>query len=48
VRDKLAELGRPVELHVYEDEGHSLRQLDNRVDAYRKRAAFIDRYLTGG
>ncbi len=45
VRDKLVELGRPVELHIYADEGHSLRQLDNRMDAYRKRAAFIDRYL---
>jgi dipeptidyl aminopeptidase/acylaminoacyl peptidase len=47
VRDKLIELGRPVEMHVYADEGHILRQLDNRVDAYRKRAAFIDRYLKG-
>ncbi len=46
VRDKLIELGRPVEMHVYADEGHILRQLDNRVDAYRKRAAFIDRHLT--
>jgi dipeptidyl aminopeptidase/acylaminoacyl peptidase len=45
VRDKLIELGRPVEMIVYADEGHILRQLDNRVDAYRKRAAFIDRYL---
>jgi dipeptidyl aminopeptidase/acylaminoacyl peptidase len=45
VRDKLIELGRPVEMHVYADEGHILRQLDNRVDAYRKRAAFIDRYV---
>jgi dipeptidyl aminopeptidase/acylaminoacyl peptidase len=46
VRDKLIELGRPVEMHVYGDEGHILRQLDNRVDAYRKRAAFIDRYVS--
>jgi dipeptidyl aminopeptidase/acylaminoacyl peptidase len=45
VRDKLIELGRPVEMHVYTDEGHILRQLSNRVDAYRKRAAFIDHYL---
>jgi dipeptidyl aminopeptidase/acylaminoacyl peptidase len=47
VRDKLIELGRPVEMIVYADEGHILRQLNNRVDAYRKRAAFIDRYLKG-
>ncbi len=46
VRDKLLELGRPVEMHVYADEGHILRQLDHRVDAYQKRAAFLDRYLT--
>jgi dipeptidyl aminopeptidase/acylaminoacyl peptidase len=45
VRDKLIELGRSVEMHLYADEGHILRQLDNRADAYRKRAAFIDRYL---
>jgi dipeptidyl aminopeptidase/acylaminoacyl peptidase len=45
VRDKLIELERPVEMIVYADEGHILRQLDNRVDAYRQRAAFIDRYL---
>ncbi len=46
VRDRLKDLGRPVEMHVYEDEGHILRQLANRVDAYQKRAAFFDRYLT--
>ncbi|CAG0932047.1 acylaminoacyl-peptidase [Thermoflexales bacterium] len=45
VRDKLLELGRPVEMYVYADEGHILRQLNHRVDAYQKRAAFIDRYL---
>ena len=45
VRDKLLELGRLVEMYVYQDEGHILRQLDNRVDAYRKRAAFMDRFL---
>jgi dipeptidyl aminopeptidase/acylaminoacyl peptidase len=45
VRDKLIELGRSVEMHVYHDEGHILRQLDNRLDAYRRRADFFDRYL---
>jgi len=45
VRDKLIELGRSVEMHVYADEGHIFRQLVNRVDAYQKRAAFMDRYL---
>ena len=47
VRAKLIELGRPIEMHVYDDEGHTLRQVDHRADAYRKRAAFIDRYLSG-
>ena len=45
VRDELVKLGRPVELHVYWDEGHVPRKLDNRVDVYKKRAAFLDRYL---
>jgi dipeptidyl aminopeptidase/acylaminoacyl peptidase len=45
VRDRLMELGRPVEMHIYPDEGHGWRKLDNRLDAYRKRAAFFDRYL---
>jgi dipeptidyl aminopeptidase/acylaminoacyl peptidase len=45
VRDQLLALGRPVELHIYADEGHILRQLANRTDAYRKRAEFFDRYL---
>jgi len=39
-------LGRPVEMHVYADEGHIIRRLDNRVDAYTRRAAFFDRHLT--
>jgi dipeptidyl aminopeptidase/acylaminoacyl peptidase len=45
VRDRLMQSGRPVELHVYDDEGHILRRQDNRADAYRRRAAFVDRYL---
>ncbi|HZY40909.1 MAG TPA: S9 family peptidase, partial [Anaerolineae bacterium] len=45
VRDRLIELGQTVELHIYADEGHILRQLANRVDAYQKRADFFDRYL---
>jgi dipeptidyl aminopeptidase/acylaminoacyl peptidase len=38
-------LGRPVEMHVYPDEGHGWRKLDNRVQAYRQRREFLDRYL---
>lgn len=45
VRDKLSALGRPVEMHIYSDEGHGWRKLDNRVHAYRQRSGFLDRYL---
>ena len=37
--------GLPVELLVYADEGHGLRKLKNRLDAYPKIAAFFDRWL---
>lgn len=45
VRDELQRLGRPVELHVYPDEGHGFGKIENRIDAYKKRAAFLDKYL---
>lgn len=45
VRDELLKLGKPVDMHIYADEGHIIRRLDNRVDAYTRRAAFLDRYL---
>jgi dipeptidyl aminopeptidase/acylaminoacyl peptidase len=35
----------PVEYLRYEDEGHGLVKLKNRLDAYPKMAAFLDRYL---
>jgi len=35
----------PVEYLRYEDEGHGLVKLKNRLDAYSKMAAFLDRYL---
>jgi dipeptidyl aminopeptidase/acylaminoacyl peptidase len=41
----LRDRNQPVELLVYEDEGHGLRKLKNRLDAYPKLAAFFDRYL---
>jgi dipeptidyl aminopeptidase/acylaminoacyl peptidase len=43
--DALKKRGQPVELLVYADEGHGLRKLKNRLDAYPKIAAFLDRYL---
>jgi dipeptidyl aminopeptidase/acylaminoacyl peptidase len=35
----------PVEYLRYEDEGHGLARLKNRLDAYPKMADFLDRYL---
>jgi dipeptidyl aminopeptidase/acylaminoacyl peptidase len=45
VVSRLKELGREVELLVYEDEGHGLAKLKNRLDAYPKVVAFLDRVL---
>ena len=42
---KLTALGRPVEYHRYENEGHGLAKLPNKLDAYPKIADFLDRYL---
>ncbi|HPQ70082.1 MAG TPA: S9 family peptidase [bacterium] len=35
----------PVELLVYADEGHGLRKLKNKRDAYPRMAAFLDKHL---
>jgi dipeptidyl aminopeptidase/acylaminoacyl peptidase len=35
----------PVEYLRYQDEGHGLAKLSNRLDAYPKMAAFLDKYL---
>ena len=45
VVSKLKELGRDVELQVYQDEGHGLKKLKNRLDAYPKVVAFLSRVL---
>jgi dipeptidyl aminopeptidase/acylaminoacyl peptidase len=37
----------PVEYLRYADEGHGLARLKNRLDAYPKMVAFLDRYLKG-
>ena len=42
---KLKELGREVELLVYEDEGHGLSKLKNRLDAYPKVVEFLNKHL---
>ncbi len=39
------EIGGRVEYLLYEDEGHGLAKLGNRLDAYPKIAAFLDEHL---
>ncbi len=41
----LKKRGISVEYLRYEDEGHGLAKLKNRLDAYPKMAAFLDKYL---
>jgi dipeptidyl aminopeptidase/acylaminoacyl peptidase len=38
--------GIPCELLVYEDEGHGLKKLKNRLDAYPRAVDFLERVLT--
>ncbi len=44
----LAGRGVRCELVVYEDEGHGLARLENRLDAYPRAVAFLDRALGRG
>jgi dipeptidyl aminopeptidase/acylaminoacyl peptidase len=43
--DRVQGNGGTVEYLLYEDEGHGLARLKNRLDAYPKIAAFLDRHL---
>lgn len=45
LRDRLAELDRPYDYHVYAAEGHGFRREDSRLDAARRTVAFFDHYL---
>ena len=45
--DKVREGGGRVEYLLYEDEGHGLVKLKNRLDAYPQIAAFLDEHLAG-
>lgn len=40
--------GVPCELVVYDDEGHGLARLDNRLDAYPRAVAFLEQVLRPG
>ncbi len=43
IHSSLAERGIPCELLVYDDEGHGLKRLPNRLDAYPRAIAFLER-----
>ena len=45
--DRVKKNGGTVEYLLYEDEGHGLAKLKNRLDAYPKIVAFLDRHLGG-
>jgi dipeptidyl aminopeptidase/acylaminoacyl peptidase len=46
MRDSLAKRNVHAELLVYDNEGHGLSKLKNRLDAYPKAAAFLDSVLS--
>ena len=43
--ERLRARGRPVEYLRFEDEGHGLAKLANKLDAYPKIADFLERHL---
>lgn len=44
-RDKLIELGKEVELLLYEDEGHSFLKIENIIDSEVRRIEFLEKVL---
>ena len=44
-RDKLVELGKDVELLLYEDEGHAFLKIENIIDSELKRVEFLSKVL---
>jgi dipeptidyl aminopeptidase/acylaminoacyl peptidase len=43
--DRVKKNGGTVDYLLYEDEGHGLARLENRLDAYPKIAAFLERHV---
>jgi dipeptidyl aminopeptidase/acylaminoacyl peptidase len=48
IADRVRENGGEVEYLLYEDEGHGLAKLKNRLDAYPRIADFLDTHLATG
>jgi dipeptidyl aminopeptidase/acylaminoacyl peptidase len=46
-RDRLLELGKTVDFHLYEEEGHSFLKIENILDAEKKRVEFLAKELEG-
>lgn len=46
-QDALKALGKPVELHLYPDEGHQFLKRENQLDAEKRRVEFLARSLEG-
>jgi dipeptidyl aminopeptidase/acylaminoacyl peptidase len=46
IHGSLTERGVPCELLVYDDEGHGLKKLRNRLDAYPRAITFLERALS--
>jgi hypothetical protein len=44
-RDKLVELGKDVEILLYEDEGHAFLKIENIIDSELKRVEFLAKVL---
>jgi dipeptidyl aminopeptidase/acylaminoacyl peptidase len=43
----LSEKGVPSELLIFEDEGHAIAKLSNRIETFTRAVAFLDRVLVG-
>ena len=41
----LRDMGVPHEVIIYPDEGHGFRKIENRIDAYTRRMAFLKEHL---
>jgi dipeptidyl aminopeptidase/acylaminoacyl peptidase len=48
IAEQAAEQGVPVRKHIFEDEGHGITKLENRIDAYAEVVEFLDDHVRGG
>jgi dipeptidyl aminopeptidase/acylaminoacyl peptidase len=47
MRDRMAAAGKTHGYHVYMDEGHGFRKIENVADSLHRTAAFFDEHMTG-